>query len=226
MSNNKIKIGIINYGVGNLRSIHNAVAALGYDPIVTISKNELKECTCLILPGVGAFAYVMEKFIQNNVYGLIENSLQDRKLCLGVCVGHQLLFKESYEFKRTDGLNLFEGVVHNLNDLAAAQSKAFPLRLPNVNWLPVSKLKNKSNELVDSVFEGMSPETKYYFVHSYAASVHGCNNYYKSNFEGVEFAAVSAKDNFVGVQFHPEKSGKSGLLLLNNFIKAGIKYEK
>ena len=222
----KNRVGIINYGVGNIKSLSNAVKALGHEPVLTTSNSELKNCSCVILPGVGAFAHVMEKFKQYDVHQIINECLSDEKPCLGVCVGHQLFFRESCEFQNTEGLNIFEGSVRSLNDLAREQKKPHPLRLPNVNWLPIHQIRSKSTTILKILLEGITSETSFYFVHSFAASIHGRDNYYKSSFGGVEFSSISAKGNFVGVQFHPEKSGKNGLSLLNNFIKASVMNEK
>ena len=196
------RVAIIDYGVGNLRSVEKAFTATGCEAIVTDDENELRAAERLVLPGVGAFAACMNALVQRGFDRLVLEKARDGTPLLGVCVGMQLLFEESDEFGSTQGLALLPGQVRRFqNDLV----------VPHVGW---NRIKQKQPH---SLFEGVDDRSFCYFVHSFYCDpadetvVAGETEY------GSRYASVVAKKNICGVQFHPEKSQEVGLRMLRNF---------
>jgi imidazole glycerol-phosphate synthase subunit HisH len=197
-----VAVAIIDYGVGNLRSVEKAFAAVGVDAVITSDKQALKEAERLVLPGVGAFATCMSEFERHDLMDLVLARVEQGTPLLGVCVGMQMLFEESSEFGKTKGLGLLKGSVDRFNET---------LVVPHVGWNQV--VKRSEHPLLADV----PTESFFYFVHSYycepadESAVIGETDY------GVRFCSVIAKGNVGGVQFHPEKSQNAGLQLLKNF---------
>jgi glutamine amidotransferase len=195
-------IAIIDYGVGNLRSVEKAFAAVGVDAVVTSDMQTLRSAKKLVLPGVGAFGACMQALDRHGFVNLVLESVQAGTPLLGVCVGMQMLFEESEEFGRTKGLGLLKGHVRRFGN---------ELCVPHMGWNQVCQ------RTANTLFEGVNNDSFFYFVHSYycepsdAATVIGETDY------GVGFASVVRQENICGVQFHPEKSQDAGLKLLKNF---------
>jgi imidazole glycerol-phosphate synthase subunit HisH len=195
-------VAIIDYGVGNLRSVEKAFAAVGVDAVVTADKEILRSAEKLVLPGVGAFGACMHALDRHGFINLVLDAAQQGTPLLGVCVGMQMLFEESEEFGRTKGLGLLKGSVHRFDD---------QLCVPHMGWNQVSQ------RAADALFESVENDSFFYFVHSYycqpsdEVSILGKTDY------GVSFASVVKQENICGVQFHPEKSQDAGLRLLKNF---------
>jgi imidazole glycerol-phosphate synthase subunit HisH len=195
-------VAIIDYGVGNLRSVEKAFAAVGIDAVVTDDKEILRSAEKLVLPGVGAFGACMQALDRHGFINLVLDAAQRGTPLLGVCVGMQMLFEESEEFGRTKGLGLLKGSVHRFDD---------QLCVPHMGWNQVSQ------KAADALFESVENDSFFYFVHSYycqpsdEVSILGKTDY------GVSFASVVKQENICGVQFHPEKSQDAGLRLLKNF---------
>lgn len=205
-----LKIGIVNYGMGNIGSVFNAIEFLGQTPVILDTPAELKAVDKFILPGVGAFSEAMKLLKQKNWCEQIRiECLEYQKPVLGICLGMQLLATESYEFGHCEGLDLIGGSVRKLSFAAEAY------RLPHIGWNTVSFKKN------DTLYAQMEAAQDFYFVHSYAfqpqdeCHVSGICNY------GVDFTASVEKENIFGTQYHPEKSHKMGLKVLDNFMKYG-----
>lgn len=202
------KIAIINYGLGNLSSVYNALEFIGADPFVTEDHKELDQCDGAILPGVGAFGDGMAHLRDNGwVDAIHEFALEKQKPFLGICLGMQLLASSGTEHGDFDGLDLIKGTVVKLvtGDRSA--------RIPHIGWNSVSGTDGKKSYV--DIEDGQD----FYFVHSYVlepeddAVVSGkCSH-------GKEFIASVEKDNIWGAQYHPEKSQKSGLAYLQNFLK-------
>lgn len=193
---------IIDYGVGNLRSVEKAFAATGCDAIVTADENVLRNAQRLVLPGVGAFAACMKALNERSFDRLVREKAREGTPLLGVCVGMQLLFDESDEFGATSGLGLLRGRVRRFeNDLV----------VPHVGW---NRIHQKREHVL---FDGIDDGSFCYFVHSFYCEptdetvVAGETEY------GVRYASVVAEKNICGVQFHPEKSQDVGLRMLKNF---------
>ena len=199
---NMSKIAIIDYGVGNLRSVEKAFAANGVAAIVTNRVEEIEKAEKLVLPGVGAFASCMRGLHEHGFDQLVIDRVAAGVPLLGVCVGMQMLFEESDEFGTTKGLGIFPGRVRRFKE---------SLLVPQVGWNSIRQCRRHL------LFNGIANEAFFYFVHSYycepqdAEMVLGITEY------GSTYASVVAKGNVAGVQFHPEKSQAVGLRMLANF---------
>ena len=198
------EVAIIDYGVGNLRSVEKAFAATDCEAIVSSNEKDLRAAEKLVLPGVGAFAACMRALSERGFDRLVRERVREGTPLLGVCVGMQMLFEESEEFDATEGLGLLRGKVRRFNN---------ELVVPHVGWNRIQQ--RQSHALFDEVANG----SFFYFVHSYYCEpldksvVTGETEY------GLRYASVVAKDNICGVQFHPEKSQDAGLRLLRNFAR-------
>lgn len=204
---NSLKIAIIDYGMGNIRSIENALNHIGeFEIIVTDEHNEIKAADCLILPGVGAFPDAMKQLNENNLIDVLNHQvLIEKKPVLGICLGMQLLFDSSEEISFTPGLCFIPGKVKYMKP-------GQDLRVPHIGWNSL-ELLNEPN-----LFSFLKSDKDFYFVHSLYAE---CEDEYKlANFEyGVHMTAAVRNDNVFGMQFHPEKSQANGLRALRYFMK-------
>lgn len=211
MTSTAASVAIIDYGVGNLRSVEKAFAATGCDAVVTSDESTLRRAERLVLPGVGAFAACMKQLSARGFDELVRERVNEGVPLLGVCVGMQLLFEESEEFGTTLGIGLLRGRVRRF-------SGEFPgdLVVPQVGWNQV-----RQREL-HPLLVGVPDNAFFYFVHSYfceadeRAVVIGETEY------GTHYPSVVGQRNIYGVQFHPEKSQSAGLRLLANFAGIGI----
>lgn len=206
--------GIIDYGVGNVRSVFNAVKAVGGEPVLTASAEELLVCDRLILPGVGAFAHGMTELKSRGLDALIRQAAQDGMPIMGICLGMQMLTRNSLEFGETEGLGLADGVVSLIEPKKPDQL----LRLPHVAWKPLTRTSEEAAWL----FEGVAPKARFYFIHSFAVSSDSAHVAATADYDGTSFGAVLSVGNVVGTQFHPEKSGPEGLKMLKNFVLKGL----
>lgn len=207
------KIGIIDYGIGNLRSVANAVKHVGAKPIVSSDEKILKTCDRLILPGVGAFGYGMKAISETGLRDVIFETVEAERPLLGICLGMQMLLEHSSEFGSHQGLGIIPG---NIDIFQGKPDEKSTLRLPNVGWLPITPTKNMSG-LAATLFDDIPESARYYFVHSYKASAENSNCVATSKYKSQNFAAIVAKGSVIGAQFHPEKSGPAGLKLLEKF---------
>ncbi|WP_407496742.1 imidazole glycerol phosphate synthase subunit HisH [Pseudooceanicola sp. MF1-13] len=205
--------GVINYGVGNVRSVCSAVEAVGGRPVLSSDPAELLGCDRLILPGVGAFAHGMAELKSRALDTVLKTAVSDGMPLLGICLGMQMLAQSSLEFGETRGLGLAQGVV----SLIQSADPARTLRLPHVAW---KKLERKS-DAAGWLFQGVDPDSHFYFIHSYAVPAASTDVVAVAEIDGNEFAAVLAVGNVIGTQFHPEKSGPEGLKMLKNFVMKG-----
>lgn len=205
------RIVIIDYGIGNVRSMLNAFQHLGADAKLSSDHDEILNAAGVILPGVGAFEKGMKNLIERNLISIIREYVINGGPFLGICLGMQMLFSESEEFGLNRGLNLIEGRVVKLFNESNCQK-----RLPHISWAPIKG--NNASFWETQLFKGISPDSDFYFVHSFVAKPTNKSNLLASSeYADIAFCAVSGKKNIFGVQFHPEKSGKAGLSLLNNF---------
>jgi len=202
-----IKVQILDYGIGNIKSLFSALSYLNFKPIVD---NKLKKnIDLLILPGVGSFGNAMNLLKCQNLIDEIKNySLKGSKL-LGICLGMQILFNNSEESEHIDGLKLINGNVKKLPILSERT------KLPNINWSELRINQEHSFFNSDENFKG----SHYYFLHSYYCSCEdNLNISAYSKFNNFDFCAIVNKENIFGLQFHPEKSRKQGLELLKKII--------
>lgn len=209
------KVGIVDYGVGNLRSVANAVRHIGSETVVSSDPAVLGNCGHLILPGVGSFPHGISALAESHLDDFLRDYVASDRPCLGICLGMQLLMEYSTEFAKTTGLGFLPGSVEYLGSLAP--EKDGPVRLPNVGWLSL-KLLDTDEPVSDRVFAGTTPDDKFYFVHSFAVGPDCRSAIAQSDYCGIPFTSAVAKGQLVGTQFHPEKSGKSGLNLIRNFM--------
>ena len=206
-------ITVVDVESGNLLSIQRALENFGAKVKFTKNYKEILNAEKLILPGVGAFGNAIKKLNSIGFAELIKEPKFQNIPMLGICLGMQLLFEKSYEFGKFDGLSLIQGEVKSLTNY---DKKIY--KIPNIGWHQIIPTKNNSDHF--KILENLTQEDKFYFVHSFC--VYPKNNKEISAnylFDKNLIPAVTIKKNLIGFQFHPEKSGASGLKLINNFIK-------
>lgn len=198
---------VIDYGVGNLRSVEKAFHAGGARAVVSADERVLRAAEKLVLPGVGAFRACMTALAERGFDQLVREKVAGGTPLLGVCVGMQLLFEESEEFGLTPGLGLLRGRV-----------RRFPvdLRVPQVGWNQVEWRR------AHPLAEGVADRSFFYFVHSFFCEASDERDALGVTEYGRAYASVVASRNVCGVQFHPEKSQAAGLRLLKNFAEADL----
>ncbi len=203
-------IAIVDYGVGNLFSLKSSLDAIGAEAKVTSDREQLRAADRIILPGVGAFEDAARKLRECGLADYIKNLAAEGKPILGICLGMQLLFERSFEFGEYEGLGLIGGSVRPISDVIPEQ-----LKIPHMGW---NALHFKGNK--HPLFKYICDGDFVYFVHSYYAtecdeSVIAVSEY------GAPLTAAVARDNVMGCQFHPEKSGEVGLSILRAFCEMG-----
>jgi glutamine amidotransferase len=194
-------IAIIDYGMGNLRSVQKAFEFLGFDARITDKRNDLADASHIVLPGVGAFADAADCLNKSGMQETMLAEVKKGKPFLGICLGMQLLFDKSYENGEYTGLGLVSGEV--------VPFKVQGLKVPHMGW---NSLVARDNALFDE-----DGEKYVYFVHSYHASEVPDACIIAQADYGYRFTAAVQKDNVFGLQFHPEKSGDTGLDMLRRF---------
>lgn len=199
------RVAIIDYGVGNLRSVEKAFAAGGCEAVVSADEGVLRRAEKLVLPGVGAFRACMSALKERGFDELVRERVADGTPLLGVCVGMQMLFDESDEFGPSRGLGFLRGRVRRFGE---------PLRVPQVGW---NQVEWQNEHTLASGIEGGS---FFYFVHSFYCDVEDSGVVVGKTEYGGQYASVVARGNVCGVQFHPEKSQTAGLRLLKNFAES------
>jgi glutamine amidotransferase len=199
------RVAIIDYGIGNLRSVEKAFAAAGCDAIVSADEGVLRAAGRLVLPGVGAFGACMAELSARGFDRLVRERVSRGVPLLGVCVGMQMLFEESEEFGHTSGLGLLRGRVRRFGA---------ELLAPQVGWNQVSR--RSEHPLTEGVEDGAF----FYFVHSYYCDARDAGDVIGETEYGTPYASIVARGNLCGMQFHPEKSQAAGLRLLKNFAEA------
>lgn len=196
-------IAIIDYDMGNLRSVEKGFQKIGANVIITNDHQTIKNADKIVLPGVGAFKEGMEKLRELKLIELLAQEVMvKRKFFLGICLGMQLLGRKSYEIEETPGLNWIDGDVVKFNSQH--------LKVPHVGWNNIS-LTGKN-----SLFQDVPDQTDFYFVHSYYFKPGTKYTTSLTNY-GLDFVSSVNKENIFGCQFHPEKSQKFGLEILKNF---------
>jgi len=206
------KIVVIDYGVGNILSIKNAVSYHGYTSHITNKKKDIESASHIILPGVGAFPAAMKKLKDLDLINPILEAANKKTYLLGICLGMQLLFTNSEEFETTEGLNLIKGNIIKLDKF----NSNFDSKLPNIGWRNC-KIDTKKNNI--SILKNVLSNDEFYFVHSYGLyNYENDLNLVKSNYGNIEIPAVINYKNIYGCQFHPEKSGPQGLKVSKNFL--------
>jgi imidazole glycerol-phosphate synthase subunit HisH len=202
-------IGIVDYGMGNIKSVENAVLFCDKSANVVLVKQpeELKNCSKIILPGVGAFEDAISSIKQKGFYDAIHAEVKKGKYLLGICLGMQLLASKSYEFGEFEGLGLIEGEVIGFRNKIPDQ-----MRVPHIGW------NNVGFRTENPLFNNIENQSDFYFVHSFYFDCKNSEYILATTNYGVDFTSVVARDNVFGAQFHPEKSQQNGLQFIKNFL--------
>jgi len=193
---------LIDYGMGNLRSVSKALEKVGFSVKVSSDPEEVKKAEVLVLPGVGAFRDAMENLKKLGLLKEILRHIEKGKPYMGICLGLQLLFERSYEFGETEGFGVLEGEVVLLPP---------KVKVPHIGWNQL--WKQKPSDLLNGIKEG----EYFYFVHSYHVVPKRQDIVLTTTDYGIDFVSSIEYENIFAVQFHPEKSQKAGLRLLENF---------
>ena len=199
-------IAVIDYGVGNLFSLKSSLDYTGLENIFTNSESEIRKADALILPGVGAFRDAIDILNKTGLGTIVKEEAENGKKILGICLGMQLLFDKSYEYGEYKGLGLINGDIVSMKDYL----KNKKLKVPHMGWNSLEFLKE------DKILKYINVGEYVYYVHSYYAencndSVIACSDY------DIKIPGIVKNNNIYGIQFHPEKSGKTGLNILKAF---------
>jgi glutamine amidotransferase len=202
-------IAIIDYGAGNLRSVANALVKLGYQPKVTCEPNDVLNAAAVIFPGVGAAADAVESLRKSGLDEAIQEIIRHGQPIFAICVGMQVLLSATEEGGWNECLGIIPGTVERLPS---------GLKVPHIGWNQVQQVNGHP------IFEGIPDESNFYFVHSYYAEPEDGSLVAGTTEYGINMCSVLIKDNLIATQFHPEKSGRLGLRMYDNFLKmAGVK---
>ncbi len=200
-------IAIVDYGAGNLRSVANAIAKVGYRTQITSQASDLFSAKAIVLPGVGAAADVMNNLNKRGLVNPIRQLINEGRPFLGVCIGLQVLFTDTEEGGRHNCLDIISGRVRKL---------PIGLKIPHMGWNQVNQKVNHP------VFNGIPNEANFYFVHSYYVEPEDKSIVVGETDYDLSFCSVIARENLIATQFHPEKSGDYGLRIYTNFLKLAI----
>jgi glutamine amidotransferase len=208
----EIKVVIIDYSIGNVKSMYNAFYSLGISPDITSNKQKILDADAVVLPGVGAFRKGMENLNNSDLSNVIKDYVKKGNPFLGVCLGMQMLLEESEEFGLSEGLGLIKGKVIKLP--VNSNSKEM---LPHVSWNELKE--SKVGRWENTILANVPQNTNVYFVHSYiAVPLYESDVLSTTNYAGVDFCSTIQHENIYGTQFHPEKSSSMGLKILKNFV--------
>ena len=205
-------IAVVNYGTGNVKSIVAALRKLSFNVNYTDDKSKILAADAIVLPGVGAFKYGMENLNKKGLTDTLKNFAESNRKILGICLGMQLLAEEGHEFGVHKGLGLVDGKVISLKNFVTESVK---LSLPHVGWNTI--INADSSEYLSIGISENKP--LYYFLHSYALETSVKKNVLAyTEYSDIIFPSVIKKNNIIGIQFHPEKSGDIGLNLLKKVL--------
>lgn len=201
-------IAIVDYGVGNLFSLKSSLVAVGAEVVVTNDADVLRAADKIIFPGVGAFGDAAKKLRESGLFQVVIDEAKAGKPLMGICLGMQMLLEKSYEYGEHDGLGLIPGSIRPIGEVIDNT-----LKIPHIGWNALHFPQEKH-----PVFQDINEGEHVYFVHSYHGTNCEKNVAATTEYGGILTAAV-AKDNVIGCQFHPEKSGTVGLKILKNFCE-------
>ncbi len=208
-----MEIIIIDYGVGNVRSVQKAFEFLGCEAVITDNIYKIKEASVLVVPGQGAFAGAMRNLTNMGLVPYLKEYLAKKRPFLGICLGFQILFEKSFENGVYDGLGVFPGEV-KLFDFSDDVEQKKKLKVPHMGWNKINVV-NDSNDF----YKGLDG-SYVYFVHSYYVDSFDKNIISTTTQYGHSYVSSVQSKNLLATQFHPEKSGLIGIKILDNFIKS------
>lgn len=204
-----IKVAIINYGIGNIRSLYNSLKKLNVEAEIILDPELIKKFDKVFLPGVGSYRDAIDLIRKKGWEKSIKDFSSDKnKKLFGICVGMQILSTNGYEFGKSAGLNVIKGDVEHMN------KQGCNLKLPHIGWNSI-KILNR-NLLTNN----LPNNSDFYFVNSYSFKIVNSEELIATTKYGIEFPSIINKYNVFGTQFHPEKSSKAGMQILKNFIYA------
>lgn len=199
-------IAVVDYGMGNLRSVQKALERVGLDAVITSNPSDLDNADGIVVPGVGAFGDAIHNLERLGLKDKIVENINKGKPYLGICLGLQILFEYGFEFGEHQGLGVIKGKVVRFDE-------KLDIKIPHMGWNQVWKRKNSK------MFEDIKEGEFFYFVHSYYCKPDDDEAMATSTDYGITFCSAVEMDNVWAVQFHPEKSQQAGLKLLSNFKK-------
>ena len=197
-------IAIVDYGVGNLFSVEKAFLKFSPDVVLTSDAKVIEKADKIVLPGVGAFGDCMKNFEQSGLKNSVLEAIEQGKPVMGICVGEQIMFEGSEESPEVKGLGIFKGMVKKIN--------APGLKIPHMGWNSITVNKNSR------ILKNIGSEPYVYFVHSYYVNAEDESIISAYTEYGQKLDIAVEKDNVFATQFHPEKSGETGMTILKNFI--------
>jgi len=206
-------IAIIDYGMGNLKSVQKAFEAVGADVLVTNNEQHINNAKKIVLPGVGAFGDAVLNLKKLRILECIKNNIKSGKFFLGLCLGMQLLFEKSKESPKEKGLGIFDGEVIGFNFKGNNNSS---LKIPHIGWNQIKK--TYQCDIKNDILSDVNDDSFVYFVHSFYVALEDTKIAYTTTQYGVSFTSSIAKENVFGFQFHPEKSQGVGLKIIKKFV--------
>ena len=201
-----MKVGVIDYGASNIFSVVRALNSLGASTKIVKTPEDFKNTDKLVFPGQGSMGACSKKLSENNLRDSLIDALNNFPF-LGICLGLQILFSESEESEGEKGLNIFSEKIEKFSEF---EDKT--VKIPHMGWNQVEISQNHF------LLKGIKSYENFYFVHSFASKEANQNEIFSKTFHGEIFNSAVGKDNIFATQFHPEKSGKSGLMILKNFL--------
>lgn len=212
MTKSRLKIALVDYGLGNLYSILRAMCCFDVDVIVTEEAEEIEKADGILLPGVGAFTAGMKGLELRGLAGAIKKAAKQNKPMLGICLGAQLMLTEGHEFGRRSGLDIIKGKVIRFPFLEK------PEKIPHVGWNKIAP--SVASAWRGTIFNSLGADDQMYFVHSYIMQpAKKAEILAVTSYGDYKFCSAIRKGNIYGCQFHPEKSGQVGLKIISQFIK-------
>ena len=211
------RVVVVDYDIGNVFSVCQALKKVGADPILTGDHSEIQNADRLILPGVGAFASARAELDNRGLTDVLKSYADTGRPFLGICVGMQMLMSESREFGTTPGFGWIDGIVDKIPQTDAEGS---PHSVPHISWATLER-PTAARDWSGTVLEGLEPgKSAFYFVHSFMAYPENRDDVLaEAYYNGQAITAAVVKDNVTGLQFHPERSGPAGQKVLDRFLK-------